>query len=101
MSHDHTHDHKHDHHPHHQESHHTHGHSHDVSSSLSFEEKLIKLLDHWIKHNADHAATYTEWADRSKGVHLEAVAGLLTEAAEISRSVNAKFEAALTLLKNA
>ena len=89
-------------HPHHPHTHvHSHGHSHDEPSHLSFEEKLIKLLAHWIKHNVDHADTYTEWAEKSKASHLETVAGLLAEAAQISRSVNAKFEAALALLKKA
>lgn len=89
-------------HPHHHHTHdHSHGHSHDVPSQLSVEEKLIKLLEHWVKHNVDHADTYTEWAEKSKASHLEAVAGLLAEAAQISRSVNTKFEAALALLKKA
>ena len=95
MHHDHS-----DHH-HHHEHNHTHSHSHDVASTLSFEEKLIKLLDHWIKHNVDHAGTYTEWAERSKASNLETVAGLLAEAARISLTVNEKFEAALKMLKKA
>jgi hypothetical protein len=60
---------------------------------------MIKLLSHWIKHNDDHAGTYTEWAQKSKAADMAPIAGLLTEAAEITRSISIKFEAALNQLK--
>ena len=93
MSHHHDHDHGHDHsHEHH------HGHAHDTQGTLSFEEKMIKLLEHWIKHNDDHASTYQGWADQAKQNHLEAVAALIEEAAEMNLAVNAKFEQAKALI---
>ena len=49
---------------------HHHEHHHDVTSDLTFEEKLIKLLEHWLKHNQDHAHTYQEWAGRAKAHDL-------------------------------
>ncbi|MDY6970301.1 MAG: hypothetical protein SVR08_16835 [Spirochaetota bacterium] len=29
-------------------------------------EKLIKLLDHWIEHNVEHADGYSKWAAKAK-----------------------------------
>lgn len=78
---------------------HSRHHPHDVASSLSFEEKLIKLLEHWIKHNEDHAGTYGDWAEQSTAADLAAVGALLNEAAAITRSATGRFEAALELLK--
>ncbi len=97
--HDHPHDHTHDHTHHHHEHDHAHAHSHDVASTLSFEEKLIKLLEHWIKHNEDHTNTYADWAERAKTEGLGDVGTILAEAVEITRSVSSKFEAALAQLK--
>jgi hypothetical protein len=70
-----------------------------VVSPLSFEEKLIKLLSHWIKHNEDHAGTYTDWAEKTKAADLAVIGALLNEAAEMTRSISTKFEAALDQLK--
>ena len=56
MSHHHDHDHSHGHAHDHDHSHeHAHDHAHQTHDTLSFEEKMIKLLEHWIKHNDDHA----------------------------------------------
>ena len=75
-----------------------HHHDHDSHEELSFEEKLIKLLSHWIKHNEDHALNYRNWAEKAKTNGKGQTAGLLEEAAELSLVVNDKFEAALTEL---
>jgi len=40
----------------------THEHNHEIHNSLTFDEKLVKLLEHWIKHNDDHAENYRDWA---------------------------------------
>ncbi|MFH0726339.1 MAG: hypothetical protein V2B19_08335 [Pseudomonadota bacterium] len=60
---------------------------------------MIKLLSHWIKHNDDHANTYTEWAQKTKAANMAGIEMLLTEAADITRSISIKFEAALDELK--
>ena len=83
MTHHHDHDHG-----------HSHSHSHDDKSEMPFEEKLSKILDHWIKHNKDHADTYKDWADRARNAHMEAVAELLESAADLNFTMNEKFEAA-------
>ena len=72
-----------------------HHHDHESHEELSFEEKLMKLLSHWIKHNEDHALNYRNWAEKAKTNGKGQTAGLLEEAAELSLAVNEKFEAAL------
>ena len=79
-------------------SHHHHHHHHDEShSELPFEEKLAKILDHWIKHNEDHAQNYKKWAQEAKTKGLTEAGELLLEAADISLGINQKLEKALTL----
>jgi len=72
-----------------------HHHDHNSHEELSFEEKLMRLLSHWIKHNEDHALNYRNWAEKAKTNGKRQIAGLLEEAAELSLTVNEKFEAAL------
>ncbi|MBC8249655.1 MAG: hypothetical protein H8E90_08245 [Anaerolineales bacterium] len=36
--------------------------------------KLHILLPHWIEHNAAHAKSFREWAERARAFGLEAVA---------------------------
>jgi hypothetical protein len=74
-----------------------HHHSHDESpSEMPFEEKLKKILYHWIKHNEDHAQNYKKWAEDAKSKGLNKAGELLIEAADMSLKINQKFEEALT-----
>jgi hypothetical protein len=68
-------------------------HHHDHSSeklnqSIPFPEKAHKLIDHWIKHNEDHAQSYCQWADTFRLNQLESAAALLESAAELTRQIN-------------
>ncbi len=76
-----------------------HHHDHDSHDEIPFDEKLIKLLSHWIKHNEDHALNYRNWAEKAKANGKSEAAGLLEEAAEMSLTINEKFEAALARLE--
>ena len=78
--------------------HHEHEHDHNSHGELPFDKKLLKLLNHWIKHNEDHASNYRNWAEKAKANGKGQTAGLLEEAAELSLAVNEKFEAALATL---
>ena len=84
-------------------SHHHHGHDHDHQHStteMTFEEKIVKLLEHWVKHNDDHANTYRGWADQAKENHLDAGAAIIEEAAQMNLAVNEKFEQAKALIQD-
>jgi len=73
-------------------------HHHNTETSLTFEEKMAKLLKHWIKHNGDHAATYREWAEKATTVNMAEIPSLLNDAAKINISVNKKLEEALKII---
>jgi hypothetical protein len=77
---------------------HHHHHDHESQSGMPFNEKLLKMLDHWIKHNVDHAVNYRNWAEKAKTKGEDEAGRLLEEAAEMSIAVNDKFEKALATL---
>ena len=79
---------------------HHHDHHHDVRSDLTFEEKLIKLLEHWLKHNEDHAKTYREWAERAKSNDLSQVGTLLDDIGDFTRAIDEKLKEALKIVQN-
>ena len=93
----HHHDHENNHHHHHD---HGHDHHHEEKSTLSLEEKLIKLLDNWIRHNESHAETYRDWAKKAKADNMAQVSSLLEDAADITGSINKKFEEAAKLMQS-
>jgi hypothetical protein len=75
-----------------------HHHDHEMQSSLSFDEKMIKLLEHWIKHNDDHAQTYRDWAQKAKEKNRIKSALMLEDAAEMTLSISKKFELAIKFI---
>lgn len=80
-------------------SHHHHDHDHAPGQELTLNEKLVKLLEHWIKHNSGHAGTYVEWAEKAKDNNLGQVADLLNRAAEKTSEINREFDQALELMR--
>lgn len=76
----------------------SHDHHHEVVSSLTFNEKIVKMLDHWIKHNHEHAQNYRKWANEAKDNIGENVSVLLEDAAELTLSINQKLEEAVKIL---
>ena len=79
---------------------HHHHHDHESHGEMPLDQKLLKLLDHWIKHNEEHALNYRNWAEKAKANGWEDAGELIAEAAEISRAVNEKFQKALALIGN-
>ena len=78
-------------------SHHHHDHSHSPASTeggLSETEKILKLLHHWIHHNDDHAANYSDWARKAEGMGFPEAAQRLDAAAEMTLAITREFEAA-------
>ena len=89
---DHHHSHDHDHSHHHGHDHHQ-GHSHG-HAPLSFSEKLVKLLDHWIQHNDHHAEDYRKWAQDARENDQPEVAALLESAAELTGTISERYREA-------
>lgn len=75
-----------------------HHHDHEIQSALSFNERMIKLLEHWIKHNEDHAQTYRDWAQKAKEKNNTKAGTMLEDAAEMTLSISEKFESAIKLI---
>jgi len=100
MSHHHDHDHSHNHDHDHD---HGHGHHHDhdkrAESTLSFEDKMIKLLEHWIKHNDDHVGTYRDWAQKAQSHGMPEAGAQLSEVADLTAGLTGKFEQILAAIK--
>jgi hypothetical protein len=82
------------------DDHHHHHHHNDSHGELSFDEKIEKMLSHWIKHNEDHASNYRNWAEKAKANGKDKAGILLEEAADMSLAINEKFEAAQALIKD-
>ncbi|RLB75116.1 MAG: hypothetical protein DRH24_20140 [Deltaproteobacteria bacterium] len=79
--------------------HHHHDHDHGIGTSLSFDEKMIKLLEHWVKHNDDHAETYRDWAKKAKEKNMDEAGSLLEDAAEMTLAISKKFEEAARIIR--
>jgi hypothetical protein len=76
-----------------------HDHHRDVTSSLTFHEKTVKMLKHWIKHNEDHAENYDKWAREINDRMGENISVLLNDAADLTIAINQIFEEAIKLLQ--
>lgn len=70
----------------------SHRHSDHPSESsgrpVAFAEKAHKLIDHWVKHNDDHARNYQQWAGTFRENGLVSAAALLDSAAELTDKIN-------------
>jgi hypothetical protein len=88
------------HHCHHHGDRHNSCNRQESSDTLSLEEKLSKLLDHWVHHNDDHALNYRDWGSKAKVKGLDEVARLLEEAAQMTEKVSEVFNTAAATLKS-
>ena len=72
-----------------------HHHHHHAEEEMPFAEKMEKLLQHWIKHNVDHAQTYRDWKAKAEQEGLVTTTGILEDAASAMTDLNQKLEQAL------
>jgi hypothetical protein len=79
--------------------HHHHLHDNEIESTLTFDEKMIKLLEHWVKHNDDHAETYRDWAKKAKENNRGEAGSLILDAAEMTLVISKKFEEAARIIR--
>jgi hypothetical protein len=61
---------------------------------MTFSEKLVKLLDHWVQHNDQHAEDYRKWARDARENGQVEVADLLVSAAELTGSISERLREA-------
>jgi len=84
-------------HTHHE--HHGHHHGHETDTQMTFEEKMVKLIEHWIKHNEEHAVQFRNWAQKAKENQLDELGNVLEEAAQKTLLLNAVFQKGNDLIK--
>ena len=60
---------------------------------------MIKLLEHWIRHNEDHAESYRDWAQKARANGMATVGGRLEEVAKLNGSITGKFKEILKELE--
>ncbi len=86
-------------HNHHRDHDHHDGKHDHCTGEMPMAEKLTKMISHWLKHNADHASTYRQWAQRARDAGMEDVAEILESVAEESQAINADLERAGKVLQ--
>lgn len=79
---------------------HSHGKSRTSSADMPLELKLVKLLEHWMAHNDDHANTYRQWSALSRERGFVEAAALIEEAARQTEGITATFKAALETIQS-
>ena len=84
----------------------THNHSHNNSHShldenpISIQDKISKLLDHWLKHNNDHISNYHKWAETARTNQMDEVGSIIDEIADMSIKMNGLFESAIEKIQS-
>jgi bacterioferritin (cytochrome b1) len=81
----------------HHHSHHDHGNS-DEQGRLTEMEKLVKIVEHWIHHNEDHARSYREWGQKANAAGRVEITRILEEVAGGTEQQNENLRKALDLL---
>lgn len=76
-----------------------HSHDHHHETTMSFEDQLKTLFEHWINHNGSHAGTYREWAKKAGENNLAETAALLEEVAALTEKVSDKISEAADSVK--
>jgi hypothetical protein len=89
-------------HHHHGETSQNHHHdtAHKEGSPLSRRDRLIVRLQHSIRHNQDHAASYGSMVEEAQGLAAEEAARLIRSAAEHTARQNEDLQKALAALKS-
>ena len=57
--------------------------------------KLKHLIEHWLEHNEEHAATYIDWAAKAKGLDKPELEAILKEIAGETKRMDNLFKLAL------
>lgn len=65
---------------------------------MEFNEKLKKVLHHWVHHGEEHVASYLKWAKEARGKDMIDVAVLIEDAADSTREAIERFKEAEKVL---
>ncbi len=61
-------------------------------------EKLKRLIEHWIEHNAEHEKTYMEWSAKALGAGNHELSEALRDIADQTKSMEKLFLRAMKAL---
>jgi ferritin len=74
-------------------------HSHEAEKPLSDRDKLIRMFEHWLQHNEDHARSYEDWAGRARTMGEQEALQLLQDMAVSAREQNERLAKVVEKLK--
>ncbi len=86
---------QHEHHHHGSESEH---HQHEIP--MDDKARLVKMIEHWIHHNEDHARSFADWAQRAERLEARQACDCLQEAVAMMERLNQRFREALQSLQD-
>jgi len=78
-----------------------HGHCHGCGNhheAMTFNEKMVTLLNHWIDHNDSHQADYKKWAAQAKEEGLDDVVEKILAAMQQFQEGNQRLRQAQQIL---
>ncbi len=78
-----------------------HGHCHGCGNhqeSMSFNEKLGMLLNHWIEHNESHQGDYKKWALQAREEGCDEIVEKIQEAMQLFNEGNQRLRQAQQIL---
>jgi len=78
-----------------------HGHCHSCDNhqeKMSFDEKLMTLLNHWIDHNDSHQVDYKKWAAQAREEGFDDVVEKILEALQLFQEGNQRLRQAQQIL---
>lgn len=85
---------------HHHDHEHGHDHDHSHSEKRPFDEKMAKRIEHWVRHNDEHAETYREWAGSARENGMAEIGAFLDSAANLTAAITDQLKAALARLSH-
>ena len=77
------------------------GHCHGCGNhqeTMSFDEKLMTLLNHWVDHNDSHQADYKKWAAQAKEEGMDDVVEKILAAMQLFQEGNQRLRQAQQIL---
>jgi hypothetical protein len=77
---------------------HCHGCGNHHHETMSFDEKLMTLLNHWIDHNDSHQVDYKKWAAQAREEGFDDVVEKILEALQLFQEGNQRLRQAQQIL---
>ncbi|MEO5359337.1 MAG: hypothetical protein H7843_02685 [Nitrospirota bacterium] len=63
--------------------------------------RIKTMLQHWLEHNDEHAATYVKWAQQSAELAVDGLPELLNKISEETKKISGLFREAIGIMESA